>query len=322
MRRLLTLPELRSLLVLALLLALPACAPEGDSFNETASAPVIVRGQVDRADVVPGRPFTYTVEVEQDADVTFELPDPAAGIKGLVLMDVTAAPAQEAGDRVLYVQEFQLKAPKPGTYLIPGVEGPWRRGDEVGTAGSGPILIQARRTGGSEEAGDDTLRDLKPVAAPDRRMGPLYAAVGVLAGLLLLVAWLARRRQDEAPAPPPPPPGQVARDALRRLERSGAADAPDQGPFAFEVSAILRRYLEGRFGFPAWRMTTPEVLRALPPELARDLSLEGAIRSVLEASDRVKFAGEPVPHSELVGWLTAVRTLVDRTPPPPPPEAS
>ncbi|MCO4768535.1 MAG: hypothetical protein KDA24_00785 [Deltaproteobacteria bacterium] len=307
--------------VLALLalvaVLLPGCEPEGDTFNDTADEAVTVRGWVDRADVVPGRPFTYTVEVEQADDVQFELPDPGAGIKGLVLLEVDSEPAQSAGGRTLYRQTFELKAPLPGTFLIPGVEGPWRRGDEVGTAGSGPILIEAKRTGGTEEAGDDTLRGLKAVAPPDPNRGPLYAGGLALTALLLFMGWLARRRHGEAIVPPPPLPSEVARKALKALERSGKADEPDQGPFAFEVSAILRRYLEGRFGFPAWRMTTPEVLRALPQELARELNLEAAVRTVLEASDRVKFAREPVPRSEFTQWLASVRLVIDRTPPPP-----
>lgn len=302
----------------AIALLLVACGPQGDAFNEPAAGePVVVRSWVDRADVVPGRPFVYTVEVEQTDGVEFELPDPAANITGLVLMSVDSKPAESAGDRTLYHQEFQLKAPKPGTYLIPGVEGPWRRGDEVGTAGSGPILVEAKRTGGTEEAGEDMLRDLKAVAAPDPNRTPLYAGGLTLAALLLLGAWLARRRGTEAKLPPPPPPWEIARRELKRLERSRAADATDQGPFAFEVSAILRRYLEGRFGFAAYRMTTPEVLRALPSELARDLHVENAIRTVLEASDRVKFAGEPVPRAELDSWLGSVRLVIDKTPPPP-----
>ena len=209
-------------------LLLMACGPQGDAFNEPADGePVLVRGWVDRADVVPGRPFTYTAEVEQADGVEFELPDPAASITGLVLMNVDSKPAESAGGRTLYHQEFQLKAPKPGTYLIPGVEGPWRRGDEVGTAGSGPILVEAKRTGGTEEAGDDVLRDLKAVAAPDPNRTPIYAGGLALAVLLLLGAWLARRRAAEADLPPPTPPWEVARHDLKRLERSGAADAPD-----------------------------------------------------------------------------------------------
>lgn len=308
------------LLGLALLAVLPilGCGPTEDDWNDAGSTePVSVRAWVERADVVPGRPFWMNVEVDQASDVQFTLPDPGASIERLVLMKVESDPVQKAAGRLLYRQRFQLKAPLPGTYVIPGVEGPWRRGDEVGTAGSGPILIEAKRTGGTEEAGDDELRDLKAVSPPDLNRRPVVAGGLLLAGLLLLGGWLIKRRGNGPVTPPFTPPWEVARGALQQLERSGQADEPDQGPFAFAVSAILRMYLEDRFGFPAFRMTTPEVLRALPPELARDIKVEHAIRSILEASDRVKFAREPAMRSELQEWLDAVRLVIDRTPPAP-----
>ena len=138
MKRLLL--ALCALASLGLSLLAPGCAPPGDDFNDApAGEPVTVRAWVDRADVVPGRPFWMTVTVDQAADVQFELPDPAAGIERLVLLNVESKPPQKADGRVLYTQRFQLKAPLPGTYLIPGVEGPWRRGDEVGTSGRGAL---------------------------------------------------------------------------------------------------------------------------------------------------------------------------------------
>jgi hypothetical protein len=102
---------------------------------------------------------------------------------------------------------------------------------------------------------------------------------------------------------------------LAALLRSDLLREAEQGPFAYEVSAILRRYLESRYGFGAWRMTTPEVLRAMPPALATNRKVEAAVRQVLEASDRVKFAGEPVPIDELQGWVKQASDVVNTTRP-------
>ena len=299
----------RALLLGLLLLA--ACAPSTDAWNEPAKDAVVVRSFVDRASVSPGVPFTYTVQVDRAEDAAFELPDPSQGLAPLEVVGTDAREPQRAHGRVLFEHTVSLRAPRPGVYEIPGVEAAWRLGDTAGTAGSGPILVQAEEVGGA--ATDDELRDIKPPAPPDRDLTPVYVATaaGLAVALLGFLVW--RLRRPEPPPPPAEPPAAVARRALSELEST--VDGP-QGPFAYAVSAILRRYLEGRFGFRAWRMTTPEVLRALPPELARDPQLEQAIRSVLEASDRVKFAGEPVPRAELTEWLTSVRRVVDRTPPP------
>ena len=300
-------------LLLALFLLLAACGGPTEEWNEPASEPVSVRAWVDRADVVPGKAFWYTVEVDQAADAVFELPDPGASIERLRILKVESPEPERVGDRLLIRQRLQLKAPLSGTYAIPGVEGTWRQGDAVGTAGTGPILIEAKRTGGEEEGAGDELRDLKPPAAPDPNRAPLIAGGLGLLVLLALIGVLVRLRRRTEHVPAPPPAWEVALDAVSRLESSGALTAADQGPAAYEVSAILRRYVEARYGVRAWRMTTSEVLRALPREIAGDVQLERAVREVLEASDRVKFAREPVTQAEMAGWLESIRTLVRRT---------
>ena len=306
----------RALMALAVI-ALIGCTPVETEWNGDSSAAVVtVRAWVDRADVVPGKSFWLTVEVDQAADATFELPDPGANIRGLTILEAESPAPEQVGDRLLIRQRLRLKATLAGTYLIPGVEGTWRRGDEVGTAGSGPILIEAKRAGGAEDGADDALRDLKAVAPPDRDTRPLVAGGLALLVLLALAAvGLIAWRRRTVPEPTPPSAWEVALGAVATLERSGAMAAADQGPAAFEVSAILRRYVEARFGVRAWRMTTSEVLRALPREIASERELERAVRELLEASDRVKFARDPVSAEEMSGWLGSIRLLVRSTTP-------
>ena len=294
----------------------PGCASEAtEDWNGAPSdEPVVVRAWVERADVLPGRPFWLTVEVDQRDGVDFALPDPGANIERLQILELKTDPPQSADGRTLLRQRLQLKAPLPGTYLIPGVEGTWRDDDQAGTAGAGAILITAARAGGAAEAGDDELHDLKPPAAPDPDRRPVYAGLAVLLLLSGPLLWWLRRRKPEVLAAPVPPWDQALAEVTALLA-SGAQTADDVGPYAFAISGILRRYLESRFAFGAWRMTTPEVLRALPAEVSRDSAVERAVREVLEASDRVKFAREPVTAAELEGWANSVREVVARTNP-------
>ena len=302
-------------LALALIHALGGCGTEPVPIDDE---PVRVRATVESADVTPGQPFDLVVEVDRRQDVTFDLPDVGAGIEGLVIMDVREQ-AEEAGDRRLTRSIYKLKAPLSGTYLIPGVEAPWKTPDlQVGTAGTGPILIEAARAAGGSGSGEEELRDLKPIRKPPARVWPwvVGAAALLLVAMGAVVAILAlrhRRRADE----PPRSAHQLALDELAALVRSDLLRATDQGPFAYRVSAILRRYLEARFGFLAWRMTTPEVLRSMPQALATRRELEASIREVLEASDRVKFAGQPVQVDELRGWVVRATQVVQATGPDP-----
>jgi len=279
------------------------------------SEPVIVTAQVERARVTPGHPFELSVEVDRREDVEFGVPDVGAGIRGLVIMDMREEGPESGGGRVLTRTIYKLKAPLSGTYLVPGVEGAWSSGDgSSGTAGSGPILIEAAHAAGEEGSSPGELRDLKPARKPATDPTPLVVA-GVLIVLLLGAILLYRRTRRGEATEAVRPPREIALEALRSLRRSGLMTAADQGPFAYQLSAILRRYLEAVFGFPAWRMTTPELLRAMPQELLQRRKMEKSIRYVLEASDLVKFAGERVPQEVLGSWLDDATAVVHDTAP-------
>jgi len=299
-----------ALLLLAGLFGIGGC---DEPVVEQVEDPVVVTAQVERAQVTPGRPFELSIEINRREDIDFEVPDVGSGIQGLVIMDMNEEGPEEAGNRVLTRTIYKLKAPLSGTYLIPGVEGLWKgAAGEQGSAGTGPILIEAAHAAGEEGSGETALRDLKPAIQPQIDWNPAIIG-GLLLALLLLGIWLVRRTRSSELVEPLPPPHELALSDLERLLASALLQAPNQGPFAYEVSAILRRYLEASFGFPAWRMTTAEVLRAMPPRLLQKHRIEAAIREVLEASDRVKFAGDHVPENILRGWVEQSVVVVHDT---------
>lgn len=292
----------------ALLLALLLVACAQDPYVPP-DEPVVVRAFVDSSAVRPGREFDVVVEVDRLTSATFELPDLGPKLQRLSVIKQKRT-EEQAGDRTLQREVYTLKAPISGTYLIPAIDAPWRAGDEVGTAGTGQILVEASTDGIS---GDEQLRDLKGLAKPDPDPTPwIVAGVGVvllaLVGLAVLF-WLRRRTPELAPVVPP---DERARAALQALKMG---DTADEGAFAYQLSAVLRRYLEERFGFAAWRMTTQEVLRAMPPELVAQRQVEAAVREVLEASDLVKFAGQPVGSPTLLAWADRALQVVDATRP-------
>ena len=292
--------------LLLLIVMLSACA--GETYIPPEE-PVRVRAYVESSAVRPGRPFDVVVEVDKLADATYELPDLGPKLERLTVVEQKRT-QETAGDRVLVRDTYTLKAPVSGTYIVPAVDAPWRSGDTVGTAGTGQILVEASTDGGP--AGEE-LRDLKPLAKPDRDPRPWIVGA---AGLLLLLAvalglllWLRGRTPDVVP---PLPADERARRGLLALK---GGDTADEVAFAYQLSAILRRYLEERFGFTAWRMTTQEVLRAMPPELVANRRVEASVREVLEASDLVKFAGQPVGAGTLLSWADRALDVVQATAP-------
>ena len=298
---------MRLLLPLTLAMALlSSCASDP---YVPPDVPVQVRAFVDSSAVRPGRPFDVVVEVDKLASATYELPDLGPKIERLAVVEQKRS-QETAGDRVLIRDTYTLKAPISGTYIVPAVDAPWRSGDDVGTAGTGQIVIEAST---DDSAPDQELRDLKPLAKPDADPRPwILGGLGSAAVIALILAVLIWRRRRAPDAVPVEAPDARARRTLLALK---AGDTSHEGAFAYALSAILRRYLEDRFGFPAWRMTTQEVLRSMPPELVGQRAVETAVREVLEASDLVKFAGQPVGAATLLAWADRALQVVEATAP-------
>jgi cell division septation protein DedD len=158
------------------------------------------------------------------------------------------------------------------------------------------------------------IHDIKPALDMGLDLRWVYWAIGALV-LLALAALVWRRwRKREKPeavemAPPPLPPDA---EAMQMLDALAAEGNPDPKPFYFRLSAVIRRYLERRFDFPAAEMTTEELLPRvdrlpMAPELAQ------ALKSFCRAADPVKFAGAPADTGRMARDLAFARDLVRRT---------
>jgi hypothetical protein len=160
------------------------------------------------------------------------------------------------------------------------------------------------------------IHDIKPLLAVgiDWRWLPwLLAALAAAGALLLLWRWWRRRGRapQAAPAVPLPSPEAEALAALDALAAHGLADGKR---FYFDLTAILKRYLERRYGIPAAEMTVEELL----PQVAR-LALGGGLTEPLQAlcrqAEPIKFAEVAADPRRMPADLEFVRDLVRRTTP-------
>ena len=123
------------------------------------------------------------------------------------------------------------------------------------------------------------IEDLPPLPVdPPDRVGWLIAAG--TAGLFLVAVLVALRRRWTAAAVVPP--DAWAATEFDRLER----DAVTGRELADRLADVLREFVERRFGLPAPRLTTAELIAAWPTDDA------GELRELLERCDRAKFAGD------------------------------
>lgn len=149
--------------------------------------------------------------------------------------------------------------------------------------------------------------------------------VPILTGLVLLVflVWLYRRLRRKKPVPVPAPAASPmaprprydpAGEALRALAALRTRELPQAGRFsehAFELTAILRRFLEATITTPRPGDTSGELLERLRSARMPEDDYE-RLEGLLSLWDRVKFARAPLTEAEAFRCEEAVESFVRR----------
>lgn len=293
---------------------------------------------------VLGDPLTLSLEVEAEAGVEVEMPAFGEALGRFEIVQFVPREQRDASGKLVASQTYTLQAPMSGRQRIPPLQVEFvdRRnaaaGAAAGTASPAaadevqellteeiPIQI------GSVLSEGEVTAELRPQRAtlPLRIRVQLYAWIGLGALVLLGVggflgvrAWQrAARRQVRISA------YDRAMARLRELEQRGlpspgqgedkdedkAATVPSIDLWYVELSAIVRRYLEDRYGLRAPELTTEEFLR----EAQRSGQLSSRHRDLLSdflvRCDRVKFARYEPDEEESRQALASARTFLEET---------
>jgi len=289
------------LAALLLLLPLAAAADEG----VRAASPKSFSSSAAPATVRLGQPFVYEVTIVDDARVRYVLPRaPQLGtlhVRGVELSRT------EQGDEATTTARLEVaifdalgETRLPDlTFTALGPEGPARL-----TVPGAPLTVEATAEG-------DELDDLRQqqevlVFSPL----PLWIGGGAIAlcALALAAARAWRRRPRAAPAPGPR--GSPEERALAALDALAARGPDGDGrQFYFELSAIVRGFLEEVTSLHAMEMTTSELVDALVAREVPGLSL-AQLGAWLERGDLHRFARVPADPEAARADLEKARDIV------------
>jgi hypothetical protein len=207
---------------------------------------------------------------------------------------------------------WQFEPIQPGKLTLPAVSVRYR--DDLNQPWAVAVfdavtveVVGPQFKGGSEVRGDLPLES--PGLPPDTKAFPIRGPVIVLALLLVVVGFLllvARRSRPQRAIP-----ADVR--ALRELDRLVAAPSDRPGWLHQRASAIVRVYLEERFGLPAPRQTTEEVLDAVRGSGQLSDEILGEIEQLCRRCDRVKFAGSRPTGEEDAAVVTLARNIIEAT---------
>lgn len=283
-----------------------------------ADPPVTVHGRAIPDTTTLGSHVRYEVEVVSDPDVEVVLGQPTERLGPFDIVDFGQATTTMRDGKRVTVRWFTLVGWEVGHHLVPTPPVAYRvAGEELATAPGDEARISIESLVEAAESAD--IRDIAPPEPipVDWRLPALVAGlVAVLAGLLGLAWWFVRGRTAAAPGQREPAPHERAEHALavlaagRQLERGAFKE------YYAELSGIVRRYLEDRFGVRAPEMTTEEFLMATARGDALRPDHRALLGEFLAESDLVKFARHRPTIEAAERALAAARRFVADTRPP------
>ncbi len=216
-----------------------------------------------------------------------------------------------------YVDRLRLTLVRAGLQNLPVFYVRYRSGSgtagRVDTLASRPLPVEIASVLSSAQAEPRDVQRLEPVEGASRiPWWPILPAT--LIAVTVFLWWRGRPRSiavPEVPSPEPAPLPDPYQVALARLAEIEAAGWPARGIVDRHydlVTDALRRYLMEAAGIDALERTTPELLRLLPPSLAR----ADGCRGLLAEADLVKFARVRPDIARAAAYLDAVRSLLSR----------
>jgi len=168
-------------------------------------------------------------------------------------------------------------------------------------------------TAGTADAAMTDIHDIKPPEPAGFDPVILWYALGaVLIPVLAagIIYWfMHRKKRVKAGTVPSLPPHEAALLALYELSD---VENMEGKTFYFRISAIVRHYLEGRFGIRAPEMTTEELLPRID-RLEMDRDLHKPLKNLFYTADPVKFAGASAVAKNMQEHLLFAIKLVKET---------
>lgn len=162
------------------------------------------------------------------------------------------------------------------------------------------------------------IRDIRPPVYFPANYSLLIAIAAVIAlvALFFLGRAFLKIMRERGPGPAAPAPKsahQIALEALLALQAKNLPGAGKIKEYYFELSDIIRHYLEGRFNIRAPEMTTEEFLYFLRDSQSLYPAHKEMLREFLTLCDIVKFARYGPTGIEIKNSFDAAVKLVNET---------
>jgi hypothetical protein len=309
-----------------LLVAAPAWAqpssasPPQPLVQRKQHAEVHLKLAADRTSIGLADRLRLTLSVEAPPGTEITMPPDIRQLGPFTVLRQTAPAPRTVAPRVRqWHQEYVLEATASGDQTIPTLTVSFRLPgapeDAVPQRLSTDPLTVTVTTVLPDNADLTAPKDIAPPVPIQRPRLPLWTWIG-LGGLAAMgvaggIWWWRRTRRPVAL--PPLPAHELALEALRLLQLQDLITQQHIEAFYVRLSAIIRQYIERRFGLRAPEQTTEEFLAALLDTGGLITAHRGLLSTFLHHCDLVKFARHQPTSDDMRQALESAMVFVEQT---------
>ena len=167
----------------------------------------------------------------------------------------------------------------------------------------------------TSSAFSDELKDIRePVAYPSSYIGIIVLACIALAVLIgFCVYWFRKRIKKGGSSAVPLASWEIALRELNKLQQKNLLAQGLADLYYYELSGILRRYIEQRFFIKAPEMTTDEFMVYIKESNVLEKKHMEQLKAFLVLADLVKFAKYSISREDAVKSFNEVFSFVEQT---------
>jgi hypothetical protein len=272
------------------------------------------RAWSDSTSFVIGDPITVHVEITHRGALRFT---PLVGDTAGVFHILSRTPVRSSSATTASA-DFIVAAYDSGTAILPPLQFAYTVPPDSAQhiVATNPLVFTIRLV---DVDTTKDIKDIKPPLSIPWTVAEISLIIGTLVGAALLVySFLQyrkrkkRRQPEERYVPPPKPAHVIAFEQLALLKEKRLWQQGLIKPFYTEVSEIVRRYFENRFGFLSLEKTTDETLHDLQ-RFSVAHSVLPQTETLLRRADLVKFAKYQPTIAENEEMLALAFDIVERT---------
>lgn len=290
------------------------------SYSLAQAQSIRAQAEVDSLSSLIGSPIHLTLTVEHLANMELQLPDYQMGSKlgELEILSLGERQVTPVGNYQRSTIQMEITSFDSGYVYLPSqqISAKPTDGSTAILAATDSILLRFDFPVVDTTQAFKPIKDIYEVPIGFADIWPWAAGGLVLVGLILGIIFLFKRlnRKEDAPVrkAPPIPAHEVAMRKLAQLESARYWQNGQAREYYFELSYILREYIEGRFKVPALESTTESILSSIGSKLKSE-SQQQRLRAMLQMAELAKFAKFTPTERENLDNMNLAREFVKQT---------